>query len=162
MHVCLLCALLSRQKDEWMFPTAPPFHPQPPAILPRLQVQQWDHQKTGQPLIIASLLSILLHMKTYLSQIHEICDFIFVEVAIFTVMFQNKILQEKGDTVRYDSKQETSKTVTSTVCVHAKSIQSCLTLSDPMDCSLRGSYVQGILQARILESVAMPFSSGCS
>ena len=64
----------------------------------RLQVQQWDHQKTGQPLITASLLSIPLHMETYLSEIHEICYFIFVEVAIFTVMFQNKILQEKWDT----------------------------------------------------------------
>ena len=36
-------------------------------------------------------------------------------------------------------------------CVHAKSLQSCLTLSKPMDCSLPGSSVHGILQARILE-----------
>ena len=36
--------------------------------------------------------------------------------------------------------------------------QSCLTLCDPMDCSLPGSSVHGILQARILESVAMPSS----
>ena len=34
--------------------------------------------------------------------------------------------------------------------------QSCLTLCDPMDCSPSGSYVHGILQARILECVAMP------
>ena len=33
--------------------------------------------------------------------------------------------------------------------------QSCPTLSDPMDCSLPGSSVHGILQARILEWVAM-------
>ena len=33
-------------------------------------------------------------------------------------------------------------------CVHAKSLQSCLTLCDPMDCSLLGSSVHGILQAR--------------
>ena len=39
------------------------------------------------------------------------------------------------------------------VCV---SHQSCLTLCDPMDCSLPGSYVHGILQARILEWVAFP------
>ena len=37
------------------------------------------------------------------------------------------------------------------VCMHAKSLQSCLTLWDPMDCSLLGSSVRGILQARILE-----------
>ena len=36
--------------------------------------------------------------------------------------------------------------------------QSCLTLCDPMDCSLPESSVHGILQARILEGVAMTFS----
>ena len=40
--------------------------------------------------------------------------------------------------------------------------QSCLTLFDPMDCSLLGSSVHGILQARILEWVAIPFSRGSS
>ena len=38
--------------------------------------------------------------------------------------------------------------------------QSCLTLCDPMDCSLPGSSVYGILQARVLELVAMSFSRG--
>ena len=38
--------------------------------------------------------------------------------------------------------------------------QSCLTPSDPMDCSLPGSCVQGIFQARILEWVAISFSRG--
>ena len=36
--------------------------------------------------------------------------------------------------------------------------QSCLTLCNPMDCNLPGSSVCGILQARILEWVAIPFS----
>ena len=36
--------------------------------------------------------------------------------------------------------------------------QSCLTLSDPMDCSLLGSSIHGIFQARILEWVAISFS----
>ena len=40
--------------------------------------------------------------------------------------------------------------------------QACLTLSDPMDCSLSGSSVCGILQARILEWVSIPFSRGSS
>ena len=39
--------------------------------------------------------------------------------------------------------------------------QSCLTLCNPMDCSSPGSSVHGILQARILESVAIPFSNTC-
>ena len=40
--------------------------------------------------------------------------------------------------------------------------RSCPTLCDPMDCSLPGSSVHGILQARMLEWVAMPSSSESS
>ena len=36
--------------------------------------------------------------------------------------------------------------------------QSCPTLSDSMDCSLAGSSVHGIFQARVLEWVAISFS----
>ena len=47
-------------------------------------------------------------------------------------------------------------------CMKAKSesevAQSCLTLSDPMDCSLPGSSVHGIFQARVLEWGAIAFS----
>ena len=38
--------------------------------------------------------------------------------------------------------------------------QSCLTLCDPMDCTPPGSSVHGILQARMLEWVAMPSPRG--
>ena len=41
----------------------------------------------------------------------------------------------------------------------AKSLQSCLTLSNPMDCSLPGSSVHGIFQARVLEWGAIAFST---
>ena len=47
-------------------------------------------------------------------------------------------------------------------CVCVKLLQSCLTLCEPMDCSLPGSSVHGILQARTLEWVAMPSSRGSS
>ena len=43
-----------------------------------------------------------------------------------------------------------------------KFAQLCLTFCDPMDCSLPGSSVHGILQARIREWVAVPFSRGSS
>ena len=42
----------------------------------------------------------------------------------------------------------------------AKSLQSCPTLCDPIDGSPPGSSVSGILQARILEWVALSFSNG--
>ena len=47
-------------------------------------------------------------------------------------------------------------------CLKVKSesevAQSCLTLRDPMDCSLPGSSVHGIFQARVLEWGAIAFS----
>ena len=39
----------------------------------------------------------------------------------------------------------------------AKSLQSCLTLSDPMDCSPPGSSIHAIFQARLLEWVYIAF-----
>ena len=45
------------------------------------------------------------------------------------------------------------------VCVCAKLLQACPTLCNAMDCSPPGSSVHGILQARILEWIAMPSSS---
>ena len=46
--------------------------------------------------------------------------------------------------------------------MHAKSLQSCPILCDPMDCSLPGSSVHGILQARKLKWVAISFPRGKS
>ena len=43
-----------------------------------------------------------------------------------------------------------------------KVTQSCLTLYNPVDCSPLGSSIHGILQARILEWVAIFFSRGSS
>ena len=40
-------------------------------------------------------------------------------------------------------------------------VQSCPTLSNPMDCSLPGSSVRGIFKARLLEWFAIAFSNGC-
>ena len=42
--------------------------------------------------------------------------------------------------------------------VYSEAAQLCLTLCDPVDCSLPGSSIHGILQARILEWVAISFS----
>ena len=45
------------------------------------------------------------------------------------------------------------------VCVHARAcVLSCVRLCDPMDCSLPGSSVHGIFQARILEQVVISSS----
>ena len=50
-------------------------------------------------------------------------------------------------------------------CIKVKSeskvAQSCPTLRVPMDCSLPGSFVHGIFQARVLEWGAIAFSAAC-
>ena len=45
------------------------------------------------------------------------------------------------------------------LCMHAKSLQSCPTLCDPIDGSPPGSAIPGILQARTLEWVAVSSSN---
>ena len=56
--------------------------------------------------------------------------------------------------------ESSQKMLTLTMVVVVLAAQLCLTLSDPMDCSLPGSSVHGILQVRILEWVAISFSKG--
>ena len=46
--------------------------------------------------------------------------------------------------------------------VKSEVAQSCMTLCDPMDCSLPGSSIHGIFQARALEWGAIAFSRGSS
>ena len=56
----------------------------------------------------------------------------------------------------------TSLSFTKCTAAAAKSLQSCPTLCDPMDCNLPGSPVYGIFQAIVLECIAISFSSGSS
>ena len=64
--------------------------------------------------------------------------------------------------VMYNTKLFTFICVCVCVCARARACilvaQSCPTLCDPIDCSLLGSSVHGILQTRILEWVAISFS----
>ena len=48
-----------------------------------------------------------------------------------------------------------------TVKSESEVAQSCPTPSDPMDCSLSGSSIHGICQARVLEWGAIAFSAFC-
>ena len=82
-----------------------------------------------------------------------------------------RLFLHKGSTQRHDFKAQThlqallvhDNNLTlynlTTAAAAAKSLQSCPTLCDPIDSSPPGSPVPGILQARILEWVAMSFSN---
>ena len=52
-----------------------------------------------------------------------------------------------------------SWTIKKAAAAAAKSLQSCPTLCDPMDCSPPGFSIHGILQAKTLEWVAISFSN---
>ena len=58
----------------------------------------------------------------------------------------------------WESNTDIYTTAAAAAASAAKSLQSCLTLCDPIDSSPRGSPVPGILQARTLEWVAIDFS----
>ena len=58
----------------------------------------------------------------------------------------------------YNLCQQICVAIMGSACMHAKSLQSCLTLCNPLDYNLPGSSVHGILQARILEWGAILFS----
>ena len=51
----------------------------------------------------------------------------------------------------YNLCQQIHVAIMKSACMHAKSLQSCLTFCNPLDYNLPGSSVHGILQARILE-----------
>ena len=57
-------------------------------------------------------------------------------------------LKYADDTIFMAESEEELKSLLMKVCMHAQSLQLCLTLCDPMDCSLPGSSVHGVLQAR--------------
>ena len=67
--------------------------------------------------------------------------------ALFTVARTWKQTRCHGQTNGYES-------CGTYAAADAKSLQLCLTLSDPRDCSLPGSSINGIFQARVLEWVA--------
>ena len=60
--------------------------------------------------------------------------------------------------IKNSSKNGHRRNLPQHAAVAAKSLQSCLTLCDPIDGSPPGSSVTGILKARILEWVAISFS----
>ena len=73
--------------------------------------------------------------------------------------FQQSHLQPIGNSSTHSLKAHRS---ISTYLMMVKVTRPCPTLCDPTDCSLPPSSVHGILQARILEWVTMPFSRGSS
>ena len=62
----------------------------------------------------------------------------------------------------YRNNHEATRLLYAVFYVCAKLLQLCPTLRNPVDCSPPGSSVHGILQARILKWIVIPFSRGSS
>ena len=77
-------------------------------------------------------------------------------------IFQARILERVAVSYSRESSQPRDQTHTCLLCFRLSVLvtQLCLTFWDPMNCSSHDSSVHGILQARILEWVAIPFSKG--
>ena len=74
-----------------------------------------------------------------------------------------KIPYASGQNLNIKQKQYCNKSIQTLKMAHIKNqfssvSQSCPTLRDPMDCSLPGSSIHGICQARVLEWGAVAFS----
>ena len=76
---------------------------------------------------------------------------------LFTMILHDRKKQLFSIYIGTDWQWDPSHGLCVCVCAHP---QSCLTLFDPMDCSVLGSSVHGIFQARLLEQVAISHSRG--
>ena len=72
------------------------------------------------------------------------------------------LFSQTGTRLLFNFNLDKCKMSSSSSSIQATSLQSCPTLSDPMDYSPPGSSVHGIFQERILEWVAISFSRGSS
>ena len=82
-------------------------------------------------------------------------------VSLFFILLS--LLYVKITLVQADPKKKLTRSLVSKALESESEVtRSCPTLCDPVDCSLPGSSVHGILQARILEWVAISFSRGSS
>ena len=71
---------------------------------------------------------------------------------------KSPLMKVKEENEKDGLKLNIQKTKIIAAAATAESLQSCPTLSDPMDCSPPGSCIHGIFQARVLEWGAIAFS----
>ena len=115
----------------------------PSIFTPRSAQEIWKHMSTMYENVHSGIIHNSQEVEmTHMSMMHE-----WIKCSIF---LQWDIIKSNEISI--------SATTGNVVVLVAQSYQSC----DPLDCSLPGSSVHGILQARILEWIATPFSSGSS
>ena len=140
-----------------------------PAHVGSSQIRGW----TGVPCIARQILNLLDHQR---SPVFEDFDHYifpsenFTKMSLRSVYLNDHLCKDRGAVI-YPTlwMRKLRLWQLKIIAFHKKASQggsevplSCLTLCDPMDCSLPGSSVHGILHARIMEWVAISFSRGSS
>ena len=109
--------------------------------------------------------------REYLFLFVELCNYTDVNITLDGLSYYISLVEImsffRGENVRsvlnIQLKEAVTEPVTCTsLCLCTRLLQSHLTLHNSIDCSLSGSSVCGIFQARILEWVPMPSSRGSS
>ena len=113
-----------------------------------------------------SLLLTSSHHHSYNPQVLVIEHFVFSldqvcpcsSLLSYPIIYFNRALIFKLLNTESESQVTQLRVTLSPALADAKSPQSCLTLSNPMDCSPPGSSIHAIFQARVLEWGAIAFS----
>ena len=123
---------------------------------------------------VCSLLSFLFLICVHINRCIYVCTCMYVQFFIQKIDRMSDIQAQASDVSRsrwfiswrrtriLKNQAWTKSLPVHASCMHAKLLQSCLTLCDPIDCSPPGSSVHGISQARTLEWISFPFSKGSS
>ena len=119
----------------------------------------WKHSSFNRSLLVFLWGWVLCLFCSYIENSMVILLFIF----IFTYLFSHTILNVFKGCIRV-GRLLLPMIYAFKILMKVEILvtQSCLSLCNPIDCSLPGSSVRGILQARILEWISIPLSRGSS
>ena len=131
-----------------------------PGLLHCKQILYWlSHQRS--PFLYLSYIKFSTYTWSSLSSFF--CSIgLFAHPSLYQYLPSLLVYVRTGSLPWSVSSPEHYSWVCQTMHVQAKSLPSRPTLCDPMDCSLPGSFAHGILQARIVEWVAISYSRGSS
>ena len=144
------------------FLSIPPTLLPPCGCKPKLDWKNWHHRRKCTWILNPCLSSSVTGetLITMISINHWLPQFILFSFTLFFINFFSNLLATQHVGCQFPTRYETRIPCIRGQCVLVT--QLCPILCDPKDCSPPGSSGHGILQARILEWIATPFSGGSS